>query len=224
MRSKIIFIILSLFISNSLFAFPSGPVGTPIESLRLSGSIGIGYVNRELENKSGMADRISSLQLYFSGGVGITDNLDLIVFAGFADAKKKLGNFQGTMSPIYGGGIRFTPILQDPSLVSVILEIDGTYFEQEGISSTNPSKLFWGELEGKIGISHNFENYWSLFGGIKYSYEGIKLSTESSKVKSAYPVGIYIGVDYFVTPYVFFEVEMHNFDQDALFMSVGGKF
>jgi len=224
MIKQFYFIILSIIFSSSLFAFPSGPVATPIETLRLSGSVGIGYVNRELESQNGMADRISSLQLYFSGGIGITDYLDLVVFAGFADARKKLGNFKGTMSPIYGGGIRFSPILQDPSIVSVILEVDGTYFEQEGINSSNPATLYWGEIEGKVGISHDFENYWSLFGGVKYSYEMIKLSSESDRVKSAIPVGIYIGVDYFVTPYVFFEIEMHNFDQDALFMSVGGKF
>ncbi len=219
----VIVLLIFIFTTSNLIAASSGITGIPLKNLEFAGAFGVSYIYRPLENPQGYVDSIRSLQLILRGGMGITNYINILLIGGLNDANKKIGHFKGTLSPFYGLGIRLIPLSEDFSVINLSLQSDFTYSRINGITSIGNSNLYWIKFDFKLGASKLFNNFLGLYGGLKYTYNIIKVANEP-RADSQVPWGIYIGADYFVTPYVFFEVEMHNFDQDALFMFVGAKF
>ncbi len=224
-KNKLIAIItILLFWIIPLSATDSGVTGIPLDNMELAGGMGFSYIYRPLKNSQGYADNIRSFQILFRGGIGITSYINLFLMGGFNDARRELEGFRGTLSPFYGAGIRIIPLSQYSSIINAFMEADATYSKITGISRGQIDTLYWIKFDTKVGISKFFNNYLGFYGGIKYSYQIIKQVSTGEKPLSQLPWGIFLGADYFVTPYVFFETEMHNFDQDALFLLVGTKF
>ncbi len=220
---KTIIVVLLVIPVSSLFAASSGLPGVPLKNMEFSTGIGLSYIYRPLENPQGYVDNVRSFQLILKGGMGLTDYINVFLIGGMNDANKEIGDFKGTLSPFYGLGLRLIPMREDVYIINLSLEMDFTYSKISGIVDTGNTNLYWSKFDFKLGASKFIDNYLGIYGGLKYSYQIIKMAGQDTS-KSQVPWGIYIGADYFVTPYVFFEVEMHNFDQDALFMLVGAKF
>ena len=224
MKKIRIYIIVVFFYATSVGATESGVPGFPLSNFGLTGGIGFSYIYRPLQNKEGYADSIKSFQILLRGGIGITNYLNFFIMGGLNDARKKVGGFKGTLSPFYGVGARLVILSQNFTITNLYVEGDTTYSEISGIENGKVGTLYWVKFDGKIGISKFLKNYIALYGGFKYSYQRIKFAQSEEMLHSQLPWGVFIGADYFVTPFVFFEAEMHNFDQDALFLLVGTKF
>ncbi|GEM_PF-4571255 len=204
----------------NLFATESGIPGLPLGNMEFSAGSGFGYIYRPLQNPDNYVDAISSFQMILKGGMGITDYINIFIFGGLNDARKKIGNFRGVLSPFYGLSLRLIPLNENFTFINLAFEVAAEYSKISG----SEANLYWTKIDAKLSVSKLFSEIFGFYGGVKYSYHFIKLSSLSERSRSVTPWGIFIGMDYFVTPYIFFEAEMHNFDQDALFLMVGSKF
>lgn len=177
-------------------------VGVSIEPL-------VGVVKRDLDLEED--ESITSFRFFlrptftFGGRIALYGNI------GMADLHQ--GEFNGALGFLGGGGAKIFIVTSSRYLN---LYLDGQF--HTFATSAEGDRRFWAYQFAAL-VSHSSDN-WNVYGGVKYS----ELAEDGSDVGAVDKVGILIGIDYSVTPMVFFTGEMHNFSDDALYLGVGYRF
>lgn len=144
-----------------------------------------------------------------------------VAMVGGATYKHKRSDFVGKFAPMFGLQLRFAPVNNDKGFFFAI--DPGMMYQpiRGSIGSTADLKAHKVDFAGGATFGYNADRV-SFFAGGRYTYLFVKEQTQP-KLKN-HSGGIYGGVDYFVTPNVYFGLEAQNFDSQAIFAGVGGRF
>ncbi|UCD84565.1 MAG: hypothetical protein JSU92_15060 [Deltaproteobacteria bacterium] len=206
----------SLFLPSFTFAGNIGGLSSSVGGQRLNFGLNIGYLLRDTEDGESREREISSRQLLLKVNYGILDFLDLYGELGVADLQIEDRDFESTLSTIYGGGVKFSLL---PSTSDFKFLFDAQILAFSGEDGGIEADFL--EYQGAAILCFQSNNF-ATYAGVKVSQVEVDCEPQG-KLEAKKPVGIFLGIDYFVNPKVFFAGEMHNFDQDAVYLGVGYK-
>lgn len=210
-------VMFSLLLPATGFAANVGGLSSSVGKHRFSFCANIGYLLRETKNRAMGEKEVSSRQFLFNANYGLFDRLDLYGEIGVADLKIEQDEFQGALSTIYGGGVKLSLLPLTSEGVNFLLDGQILAFSNKD----GDSEVDFLEYQGAAIICFKSNNF-ATYGGVRVSQVVIDYEPRGT-LKAKNQVGIFLGMDYFVNPKVFFTGEMHNFDQDALYLGVGYK-
>ena len=241
--------LLLIVVGMILLAAPAAasPVGAPGFSLYhkeqdFSVSGGAGYTHRRVRSDTfddNQYDTQGSFRTLVRAQYAVLPWLTPMGTVGLADRRRRLTEFSGELGLLAGVGLRVDPIIQRQATgFGVALLLQGSYERSPGRGHTRvPSALgcmresdermadaatTW-HGEATLLISRK-EGRISFYGGPKVDYDLTRYEEREEWVRPQNPFGIVIGVDYDVTPEVFFTAEMENFHKDSIYLLVGGRF
>ena len=156
---------------------------------------------------------------------------------GYGDRSRSLTKFDGAMGPLVGAGARIEPLQQHRDRgITVTLFPQVSYAKSAGRGLVNrrdwkgdiystqdaDTATTW-QFETSLLVSRK-DGRVTIYAGPKFDWESTHYSTRNETVDPVLPIGVVVGLDYDVTPEVFFMAEMENFHQDAIHLMVGGRF
>ena len=165
-----------------------------------------GLTKRDMSGGNGS---LTSLRFFLRPTFKIYDRIAFYADIGAADFHQ--GDADGALGLLAGGGTKIFIINDNPY---INLYIDGQFLTFSSSYGTESERFL--AYQFSAILSHQ-ENNWDIYAGPKYAQ--LQNSDHASD-----KVGIVIGIDYSVTPMVFFTAEMHNFTDDALYVGVGYRF
>lgn len=217
MRRFVLAVILLMAVASTAAASQTGGLVTNVGENGLALSIGLSYVNKDMERSGQPKEEISERQLIVKGDYGLLPNLDIYAKLGFADLEVDDIDFEGRLDALYGIGAKFKIFQDSNSKINVLLNGEISQFSSKD-NGVNANVL---DYQMAFTVSNNAGNI-TPYGGIKFS--GTEIDFDDTKYNADKNVGIFAGVEYFVNPNVFFTGEINIFDQDALYLGVGYKF
>ena len=165
-----------------------------------------GLTKRDMSGDSGS---LTSLRFFLRPTFKIYDRIAFYANIGAADFHQD--DADGALGLLAGGGTKIFIVNDNPYLN---LYIDGQFLTFASSVGGESHRFFAYQFSGII--SHK-ESNWDIYAGPKYAQL-------QNGTHAAQKVGMLIGLDYSVTPMVFFTAEMHNFTDDAFYLSVGYRF
>lgn len=203
-------IIIILLLLTPLNAFAIETESLPPRGKRVVLKTGLGYTMRELERSGGGENDFGSLQILFTGGFNPFDHMSIYAKAGYSDLKFR-GSERTPLSLTLGGGVTVS-LLPPSEMNNVLIEAQMDYFTPENFRV----------IDYQFGATYIYRsNNVIPYAGVKFSDTDVKNTDTDEEWQGKWKFGIVIGIQYFVNPNVFFSAEMHNFDQDAVYGSVG---
>jgi hypothetical protein len=152
---------------------------------------------------------LTSLRFFLRPTFKIYDRVAFYGNIGAADYHQ--GDADGALGLLAGGGAKVFLIAHNQY---INLYADGQFLTFASNYDGDGHRFF--AYQFALLISHKDDN-WNIYAGPKYAQL-------QNGAHADQKVGIVIGMDYSVTPMVFFTAEMHNFTDDALYMGVGYRF
>lgn len=196
-------------------------------------------------------DRLRRFRVFGRVGVDVHERLSLWGLLQGATAQRNLTEFDGVMGVGGGGGVRAHALRQDDFGVNLTLGAGALFLSNNGTTPQYDDqgevipnqrvddRLTELELQGELLFSRSFQ-VWNLYGGVLWNPIRVRqenppskrllrdqpdpLLTDERRVGELWmldPVGIVVGVDYFVTPLVYTSIEAQNLHTDAISLSVG---
>lgn len=211
-----------------------GSPGAPSPAFSARMSAGFGYTARALDNSAALRDRLRRFSFYGRLSLMATDWLELIGIVGGADGRRSLTDFSGNLGIGGGGSVRFYLMRQEDFEINVGLGGGAEVWKNKG-NSPDPAggnilisdQLKERQFHGQLVLSRAFQT-WNLYGGFVYNYAQVRQrglgnapAGTARNEEALTPYGLVVGVDYFVTPLVYFNLEGQNFHEDSIFASVG---
>ena len=229
-----------LFLSTSAQAVTFGHPGSPTPSFSMRSSVGLGYSYRQLDGenaaKAPLRDGVRRFLIVGKISMLPADWIELGGTLMGADAKRTLTGFQGQLGVGGGGYLAFHPLRQEEFGINLTLGAGANVIRNHGSApNTDPTaapdtrvnaKLKEREYFGYSLVSHNMKN-WSVYGGFVWNLADIHQNRppagepQLANVKGRSQFGMVVGVDYFITPLVYFSLEGQNFNQDAITGAIG---
>jgi hypothetical protein len=165
-----------------------------------------GLTKRDMSGDEGS---LTSLRFFLRPTFKIYDRVAFYGNIGAADYHH--GDADGTLGLLAGGGAKVFFIAHNQY---INLYADGQFLTFASKYDGAGHRFF--AYQFALLISHKDDN-WNIYAGPKYAQlqNGAHANDK---------VGIVIGMDYSVTPMVYFTAEMHNFSDDALYVGVGYRF
>jgi hypothetical protein len=232
-----------LAVAKPSFALPVGGPGFALDQddrkFAVTGGLGYTYRPVEGENFAGedRKDYQSSFRFLMRAEAAVLPWFTPGVYLGYGDRSRSLTAFEGTLGPIFGFAARLDPLIQkhDSGIgIAVIPQFsyensvgrgkvtrrnrfgDKTVAEESETATTwhYETTALLSRKEGRVG----------LYAGPKFDYDRSVYTSRHETVTPILSFGVVVGVDYDITPQVFFSAEMDNFHQDALHVLVGGRF
>jgi len=202
------FIIVLFFFQQQLSAIETSAI--PPDGKRVLFRAGLGYTFRELKKDGGGENDYRSLQMLFTGGFNPFDHLSIFGKVGYSDLQFR-GSKRTPLSFTAGGGITVS-LLHPSETNNVLIDAQMDYSAPEDYRVINY----------QFGATYIYRTKNVIpYGGVKFSETSVTNTTTDDSWQGKLKFGILIGIEYFVNPNVFFSAEMHNFDQDAIYGSVG---
>ncbi len=210
-------VIFSFLLPSAGFAANVGGLSSSVGKQKFSFCANIGYLLRETKIKDHGEKEVSSRQFLIKADYGLLDRLDLYGEVGVADLQIEQKEFRGALSTIYGGGIKLSLLPLSANGLNFFLNGQILAFS----SKDGGAEADFLEYQGAATLCFKSNNF-ATYGGVRVSQVVIDYKDQGT-LKAKNLVGVFLGIDYFVNPKVFFTGEMHNFDQDALYLGVGYK-
>ncbi len=181
-------------------------------------SFGVDYKMRRVANDNEDAD-MSTKGFTITGRYDIISSLSIFGDLGFADVSLSNPDFKGYMGFAYGGGVRLS--LPDPHRSRFTVNIGADLYNVQSGNSVRLANDF--EYAGTIYAA--FKNANTItYGGFEASNVDLSFTSPNQSYGSKYNVGAMFGMDQFITPYVFFNFEVHVFDEQSVEGSIGYTF
>jgi hypothetical protein len=235
---------LAAWLPRPAHALPVGGPGFALaqEDKTFAVTGGVGYSYRLVEGDAykgqNKIDTQTSLKLLVRAEAAVLPWFTPMLTVGMADRTRYLGKFDGTLGPLVGAGVRFDPVIperdggvgfavlaqgswEQSSGTGNSLDVDPDPDVESFVDQTQRADTWHVELAPIIAFK---QARVGLYAGPKLDYERTVYTKRSEDVTPRLPVGVVIGVDYDITPEVFFTAEMENFHQDAIYGLVGGRF
>ncbi|MCC6157778.1 MAG: hypothetical protein IT350_06965 [Deltaproteobacteria bacterium] len=199
---------LSYNIGSNGFAFSAGP--------------GVGFVQRDvhvLENERAV-DEASSSRLLLKADVAPVYFLDVYGIIGMADYQLDDADFRGSLAPAYGGGGRLM-LLPYGLKTDLNLSLDAQYLGYR--TEDHHVKARIDETQIALVLAYKLHGL-VPYGGVKYNPVKTQFAGDDNDLLNDQEYGIFLGIDYFVTPNVFFSGELSIFSETSFFAMVGYNF
>jgi hypothetical protein len=155
--------------------------------------------------------------------VSFLDWLEVYGLIGAADWRLDQEGFKGVLGTQYGGGLRlrvFPWFWEKTGIFNIDLDAQANGLKT---SDNHRNANVW-EYQFSGIVSKEFQVF-IPYVGVKYTLMGANFSpTGSANMAADTFWGVFIGLDYFVTPFVFFSAELHIFTDTAVNLGVGFKY
>lgn len=200
-------------------AVPIGAVSVRQKTGDVSLGFGIDYTMRRVtSSNSGDAD-MSSKGFSILARYNIVSSLSIYADGGFSDIWLSDPNFKGYLGGSYGGGLRLS--LPDPQRSRFTININADIHNTQSGNSVRSVNNF--EYSGAVFAA--FKNLNTVtYGGLQASNVDLSFTNPNISYSSKYNLGGIFGLDQYITPYVFFNFEVHVFDVQSVEGSVGYTF
>lgn len=223
-------------------ALPVGAPGFALEQGRRTFAVsgGVGYNYRFMEGSAfkgeDKLDPQKSFRFLVRGELAVLPWLTPLLTVGLADRTRTLTEFDGTLGPLFGAGVRFDPLIQDgDDGIGLALVTQASYEKSIGSGLSRYKDIFTEDYVEQDQTAHVYhfeatalisrkEGRFGIYAGPKFDYDRTVYTKRHEVAEPILPVGVVVGVDYDITPEVFFTAEMENFHQDALYGLVGARF
>lgn len=149
----------------------------------------------------------------------IINQVSIFIDGGTADISLSGPDFKGYLGGSYGGGVRLSLLDPHRNRFTINLDLD-VYRIQSGNGERSAVDS---EYTGALYAA--FKNANTItYGGLEASNIDLSFSNPDHSYYSKYNIGGIIGMDQFITPYVFFNFEVHIFDEQSIEGSIGYTF
>ncbi len=212
-----------------------GLPGAPSPAFSMRASVGLGYSSLALDNRASERDDLQRLQIVSRLSLIPVDWLEFGGTLMAADARRSRTKFRGNMGVGGGVDLRFYPILQERFEINVAIGGGALFIRNEGDTPGTISprgtrvddSLRTRQYHAELILSRAFDT-WNLYGGVIWNRNKVlqdfipsDLDPGLDDVQEVFPAGLVVGVDYFITPLVFFSIEGQNFHEDTITGTIG---
>lgn len=218
-----------------------GLPGAPTPSFSLRGNIGLGYSYRQLDGKNAAGDPLlDSVKRFLIVGKVSMLPLEWLEIGGTilgADGKRTLTNYKGELGIGGGGFVNFHPLRQEDFDINLTLGGGVEVIRNHGTApSTDATQYAAGQRIRADLKERDYFAYalvsrsmktWNFYGGLLWNLADVRQqhvligNPKLAKVNGRSQFGMVVGVDYFITPLVYFGLEGQNFNQDQILGSIG---
>ena len=200
-------------------AVPIGATSVGQKTGDVSLGFGIDYTMRRVTSSDSMDADMSSKGFSILARYNIVSQLSIYADGGFSDIWLSDPNFKGYLGGSYGGGFRLS--LPDPHRSRFTININADIHNTQSGNGVRSVNNF--EYSGAVFAA--FKNLNTVtYGGLQVSNVNLSFTNPNISYTSKYNLGGIFGLDQFVTPYVFFNFEVHVFDVQSVEGSVGYTF
>jgi hypothetical protein len=220
MKKKLFLLIIVavLYLPHRAMAVSRGTLSVGQKTGDVSLGFGVDYKMRRVSYDGYDAD-MSTKGFSAVARYSIISSLTVFADAGFADISLSNPNFQGYMGFSYGGGVRLS--VPDPHRSRYTINFDADIYNVQSGNSVRNANDF--EYSGAIYAA--FKNANTItYGGLEASNVDLSFTSPNHDYHSKYNVGALFGMDEFVTPLLFFNFEVHVFDEQSIEGSMGYTF
>lgn len=225
------------------YAMPTAGLSYIPDSFSMSLSALLGYqqqTQKLIHSPSDFDDEGSSLSSYLGLKLSIypADFFGFFGSIGTGDWRMSEINYQSFLGISYAGGVTFKifPWKKNPFQTVLALALGGfqgsgsaqepeNWDEEESSDWAERTDIDVLEYQGSLLFSYAVERNIIPFGGVRYVAQYVRFAPHYQYNMS--PMGkwgVQLGLDYFVTAYVFFSGEIQIFERTAFFMGVGLKY
>lgn len=216
-RTAIPVVLFSILSAIPAPATDIGGLSLPPGRNRVDAGIHVGYPLRPVEGPKG-DDEAGSFQVFARGEYGLLSQLSLFLEGGVADLRLKNDGYRGILGGGFGGGLRGCLFDPEEQKLNASLFLEAFTFNSD--SSTGGSSVR--EYEAALLFDFTSENT-TTYAGLKASQMAITVSPGSRDFNAGNTLGAVFGIDYLVTPQVYFNGEIQIYDQQAIYLNVGYK-
>ncbi|HPM76600.1 MAG TPA: hypothetical protein PK961_05870 [bacterium] len=210
-------------LGTSVSAFALG-VGGLSYNIGPSFSLGAGvsFTQRDMytiENDN-LDDEMISSRFLVKGDVAPIRYLDVYGLIGMGDLQLDDGEFEGTLGTMWGAGIKpqlFPLTWQSPLNIT----LDAQYAEL--LTRDDDIDARMQEVQVALAFAYVMRSL-TPYGGVKYDHLLVHFDGIDNDMITDMQWGAFIGCDYYVTPNVFFNLELSIFAETAFFISTGYKY
>jgi hypothetical protein len=201
-------------------ASQTGGLASPLGVGGLAVSATLGYGQTDVED--GRDDQVDSHKVLFRAEYGVADALDLYATLGLTDADFDHEDFHGSLGETLGAGVRYGLLNFRESALKLVLDLQGEYFRSKDGDQKVQQQAYHlaAYMVKEIGAAGRV-GYIYPYGGLRVSYAYYNGSNGVDNYTAQDFVGVFGGLDYFVTPNVYFSGELHLFDETSFYMGVG---
>lgn len=230
---RILITVGTVLVGSLAYAMPMGGLSYMPESFSVSISILAGYQqqNQELiHNPEDVDDQGTSYSSYLGLKLGIypADFVGFFGAFGTGDWRMTEIEYQSFLGINYAGGVAFKIFPWERSAFQTVLTLAVSGFQSSGSSHLEKEQrndIESMEYQGSLLFSYAVERNIIPFGGIRYVAAYTRFSPRYQyNMSPSGKWGVQLGLDYFVTPYVFFAGEMQIFERTAVYLGVGLKY
>ena len=218
-----------LFIVLLVFSMPAA--ATPVGGLSyniardyftfsVSGGVSFGQRDVHLDDNDDVQDELNSSRFIAKIDIAPVKYVDFYMITGAADLQLDDGDFKGFLSPMLGAGLRpnLFPLVWESNL---FVSADLQYLTYNTADGDTSAKLQ--EFQAGIIVSYVLRGL-APYGGLKYDEAYVQFEGNENDMSGDIDFAVFVGCDYFVTPNVFFNVDLNIFSETRIYAGVGYKY
>ena len=211
------------------------PIGAPAQALRprsFSVSALVGFALRDVheDRDSGIGEMATSSRLLVKATFAPTRFLDLYGTVGAADWRMREAGLESVLGVWYGGGFRlrvFPWFWQEDGFLNVEIDAQALALSTSsgsanaGAFGNRDVRVGYWEYQGTLLVSKRFEVF-VPFVGVCYNRSGVHFVPGGSRnSRPDFDWGALVGLEYSITPQVYFTGEVHIFTENSFYLGAG---
>jgi hypothetical protein len=183
---------------------------------------GVSFAQRDVDlvDDHNATDVIASSRFLVKADVAPIRYIDIYGLIGTSDLRMDKYDFQGSLGTMWGVGLRpqlFPLTLKSPINITLDAQYSELYTSDENVRARAS------ELQISLVFAYVMKSI-VPYAGIKFDYAKVIFSGSHNDVRGDLPWGGMIGVDYYVTQNVFFNLELSIFSETAFYLQTGYKY
>lgn len=229
LKVSVVFCILTLTFPVIVGANPVGGLSYNIarEQLSFSLSAGVGFGQRDMHviEDDKVQDELNSSMFLTKINVAPVRYVDFYGLVGAGDIQlddgnRSVGEYKGTLNTLYGFGIRpmLFPLVWKSDL---FISLDAQYLTM--MSEDNNITAHFHEAQASLIVAYVLHSL-APYGGVKYDWAKVQFEGSENDMQGDIEFAIFVGCDYFVTPNIFFNVDLTIFSETRIYAGVGYKY
>ncbi|MCB1154677.1 hypothetical protein KDL45_13565 [bacterium] len=188
---------------------------------------GVGFTMRDMEadKDDQIVDEAQSSRFLAKLDVVPSKYIDAYGLIGAADFQLDDADYRGTLATAYGGGARgeLFPLWFYSTPFRVAVDVNYLTFTTEDTLGGQDIKARYEEYQASALLAYQWQGI-TPYGGFKYNPTYVTMEGSRNNLVGDTDYGVFIGLDYFVTPNVFFAGELSIFAETSIFLAVGFTF
>jgi len=222
-RASFILALIAIFVSVSPVAMAEN-VGSPTATV-VQGSFQEGAETdlweKDMEVETGDEDEVESEKILVKGTYGISDKIDVFAKVGMADAKIDDNDFEFDMDIAYEVEGKVN-VYEKGQIKADVVEQNPLWLGNDDDTAVGPNiEIDATEFDLAIGGNYEVSKAFNCYGGLMYAMViGEMYNGGSVYVDESYPICIFLGGEYTITPHVKAGLELRQMsDTSFTFMT-----